>query len=87
MMLGPAAPGPVELGLLLHHPGSGSALGSDHYVVVTGVEDGLVRFHDFAIRVGALQYPLVSGDRTTVARLLRQLAPTYEQLGASLPGR
>jgi hypothetical protein len=30
--------------------------------------------------------PLVTDDRTTVARLLRRLAPTYEQLRASLPG-
>jgi hypothetical protein len=212
----PLLAGPVEFGLLLHHPGSGTAIGSDHYVVVTGVEDGLVRFHDphghpyatlpvddfiaawradsigyatkpftaradfqrvrdvddatalrrglpmaarwlagdmdlpvppgslggaaalerlaelaetglepwqhshlgyFAIRagtrrladaatclafigenkgagiadeqarlVGALQHPLVTGDRITVARLLRRLAPMYEQLGASLPG-
>ena len=42
----PLLAGPVEFGLLLHHPGSGTAIGSDHYVVVTGVEDGLVRFHD-----------------------------------------
>src|SRR6185437_4421668 len=38
--------GPLEFGLLLHHPDSGTAIGSDHYVVVTGVEDGIVRFHD-----------------------------------------
>ena len=36
--------------------------------------------------VGAMQYPLVTGDRITLARLLRRLAPTYEQLRASLPG-
>ena len=36
--------------------------------------------------VGAMQYPLVTGDRITLARLLRRLAPTYEQLQASLPG-
>lgn len=212
----PLLAGPLEFGLLLHHPGSGTAIGSDHYVVVTGVEEGLVRFHDphghpyatlpvddfiaawradsigyatepftaraafqrvrdvdaatalrralpraarwlagdlelpvpagspggaaalerlaglvetglepwqhdhlcyFAIRVGArrladaaaclaligedkgagiageqarlvgaLQHPLVTGDRVTAARLLRRLAPTYEQLRASLPG-
>ena len=35
--------------------------------------------------VGALQHPLVTGDRATVARLLRRLAPMYEQLQASLP--
>ncbi|MBP2326952.1 hypothetical protein JOF56_007337 [Kibdelosporangium banguiense] len=211
---GPSHPllaGPVEFGLLLHIPGSGTAIGSDHYVVVTGVENNIVRFHDphghpyatlpindfitawraesigyateqftartdfqqvravdnatalrrslpaaarwlageanppvsssaaalerlaelvenglepsqhghlshFAIRVGArrlndaatclslieqhkaadiagsqaqligaMQHPLVTDDRTTVAQLLRRLAPTYEQLRTSLP--
>lgn len=212
----PLLAGPLEFGLLLHHPDSGTAIGSDHYVVVTGAEDGMVRFHDphghpyatlptgdfltswradsigyatepftaragfervrdvdpaaalrralpaaarwlagdgsrpappgslggaaaverlaglveaglepwqhdhlgyFAIRVGArrlsdaaaclaligentaagiageqaqlvgaMQHPLVTGDRSTLARLLRRLAPTYEQLRASLPG-
>ena len=42
----PLLAGPLEFGLLLHHPDSGTAIGSDHYVVVTGVEDGIVRFHD-----------------------------------------
>ncbi len=42
----PLLAGPLEFGLLLHHPGSGIAIGSDHYMVVTGVEKGLVRFHD-----------------------------------------
>src|SRR6185437_5722917 len=36
----PLLAGPLEFGLLLHHPDSGTAIGSDHYVVVTGVEDG-----------------------------------------------
>ncbi len=211
----PLLVGPVEFGLLLHHPGSGTAIGSDHYLVVTGVEDDIVHFHDphghpyatlpiddliaawraesvgyptepfaaradfrrvrdvdsatalrqalptaarwlagdadltvppgslggaaaierlaelvesglepwqhghlghFAIRVGArrladaatclalvgadkaadiadeqarfvggLQHPLVTNDRATVTRLLRQLAPTYERLRVSLP--
>ncbi len=210
----PLLVGPVEFGLLLHHPDSGTAIGSDHYMVVTGVEKDTVGFHDphghpyatlpiddfiaawradsigyaepftaradfhrvrdvdaatalrralpmaarwlagdadlpvppgslggaaalerlaelvetglepwqhghlgyFAIRVGArrladaatclasigenkaadiaedqarlvgaLQHPLVTDDRTTTARLLRRLAPTYEQLRASLP--
>jgi hypothetical protein len=219
----PLLAGPLESGLLLHHPDAGTAIGSGHYVVVTGVRDGMVCFHDphghpyatlpaedfltawradsigyaaepftaragfervrdvgpavalrralpaaagwlagdagrfagdagrpalpgslggaaaverlaglaeaglepwqqdhlgyFAIRVGArrlcdaaaclafvgedtaagiageqarlvgaMQYPLVTGDRVTLARLLRRLAPTYEQLRASLPG-
>jgi hypothetical protein len=43
---GPVFVGPVEFGLLLHHPGSGSVLGSDHFVVVTAVADGVVHFHD-----------------------------------------
>lgn len=43
---GPVLVGPVEFGLLLHHPGSGAAIGSDHFVVVTAVEDDMVRFHD-----------------------------------------
>lgn len=42
----PLLVGPVEFGLLRHHPGSGTAIGSDHYLVVTGVEDDVVRFHD-----------------------------------------
>ena len=43
---GPALVGPLEMGLLLHHPGSGQAIGSDHFVVVLGVANGRVTFHD-----------------------------------------
>ncbi len=43
---GPVLAGPVEFGLLRHHPGSGTPVESDHFVVVIGVEDGLVHFHD-----------------------------------------
>ena len=43
---GPVLVGPVEFGLLLHHPGSGAVLESDHFMVVTGVTDGVVHFHD-----------------------------------------
>ena len=35
--------------------------------------------------VGALQHPLVTDDHPTVTRLLRRLAPTYEQLRVTLP--
>ncbi|WP_158894952.1 hypothetical protein [Amycolatopsis anabasis] len=42
----PVLAGPVEMGLFRHQPGSGEAIGADHYVVVLGIEDGLVRFHD-----------------------------------------
>ncbi|MBW4718815.1 hypothetical protein [Saccharothrix obliqua] len=34
--------------------------------------------------IGALQYPLVTGDDTTAAHALRALAPTYEELRAAL---
>lgn len=44
--VGPVLVGPVEFGLLLHHPGAGTAIGSDHFLVVTGVEHETVRFHD-----------------------------------------
>jgi hypothetical protein len=43
---GPVFVGPVEFGLLLHHPGSGAVLESDHFMVVTGVTDGVIHFHD-----------------------------------------
>jgi hypothetical protein len=43
---GPVFVGPVEFGLLLHHPGSGQVIGSDHFMVVTAVRDGVVHFHD-----------------------------------------
>ena len=36
--------------------------------------------------IGSLQHPLVAGDRAGVARLLRELAPMYAQLQASLSG-
>ena len=42
----PVLVGPVEMGLLLHHPGSGNAIGADHYVVALGVSDQAVQFHD-----------------------------------------
>ncbi|KOT93100.1 hypothetical protein ADK70_14615 [Streptomyces rimosus subsp. pseudoverticillatus] len=43
---GPVLVGPVEMGLLLYQPGSGTAVGADHYVVVLAVEDGTVLLHD-----------------------------------------
>jgi hypothetical protein len=42
----PLLVGPVEMGLLTHAPGRGTPWEADHYVVVLGVEDDLVRFHD-----------------------------------------
>lgn len=42
----PLLVGPVEMGLLTHAPGRGTPWGADHFVLVLGVEDGMVRFHD-----------------------------------------
>jgi hypothetical protein len=42
----PVLAGPLEFGLLRHHPGSGTAIGSDHYVVVIGADHGVIQFHD-----------------------------------------
>ena len=42
----PVLAGPLEFGLLRHHPGSGTAIGSDHFVVVTGADRDVIRFHD-----------------------------------------
>jgi hypothetical protein len=42
----PVLVGPVEMGLLLHQPGSGRAIGADHFVVVTEVTADTVHFHD-----------------------------------------
>ncbi|MFI0262757.1 hypothetical protein ACH4OW_27390 [Streptomyces sp. NPDC017056] len=43
---GPVLAGPLEMGLLLYQPGSGTASGADHYVVVLAVENGTVLLHD-----------------------------------------
>ncbi len=43
---GPVVVGPVDMGLLLYQPGSGTANGADHYVAVEAVEGDTVVFHD-----------------------------------------
>jgi hypothetical protein len=43
---GPVLVGPLEMGLLRHRPGMTRAIGADHFVVVLGVADGVVDFHD-----------------------------------------
>lgn len=43
---GPVLVGPLEIGLLPHHPEPRGAIGSDHYVIVIGLEGQFVRFHD-----------------------------------------
>jgi hypothetical protein len=43
---GPAIVGPVEMGLLLNHPGFNQPIESDHFVVVLDVDDDRIRYHD-----------------------------------------
>ncbi|TDC27462.1 hypothetical protein E1265_01755 [Streptomyces sp. 8K308] len=43
---GPVLAGPLELGLLSYQPGSGKAVGADHYLVVLEVGDDTVLVHD-----------------------------------------
>ncbi|MFJ7155273.1 hypothetical protein ACIQUQ_10055 [Streptomyces sp. NPDC101118] len=43
---GPVLAGPVDMGLLLHQPGTPNAEGGDHFVVVLAVTGGEVVFHD-----------------------------------------
>jgi len=44
--LGPVMVGPVEMGLLLHHPGAGTAIGADHYLLVLAFDGDVICFHD-----------------------------------------
>ncbi|MFJ1560929.1 cysteine peptidase family C39 domain-containing protein [Streptomyces mirabilis] len=43
---GPVLVGPVDMGLLLHQPGTPTADGGDHFVVVVEIDGGTVVFHD-----------------------------------------
>ncbi|GAA3962226.1 hypothetical protein GCM10022384_13160 [Streptomyces marokkonensis] len=43
---GPVLVGPVDMGLLLHLPGTPSTDGGDHFVVVLEIDGGTVVFHD-----------------------------------------
>ncbi|WP_030158736.1 hypothetical protein [Streptomyces sp. NRRL S-244] len=43
---GPVLVGPVDMGLLLYQPGTPSADGGDHYVVVLTADEERVRLHD-----------------------------------------
>ncbi|MFE9675347.1 hypothetical protein ACFYO5_14690 [Streptomyces sp. NPDC006259] len=43
---GPVLVGPLEMGLLWQEPGSGTAVGADHYVLVVEVDADTVVFHD-----------------------------------------
>ncbi|WP_019031973.1 hypothetical protein [Salinispora arenicola] len=42
----PVVTGPLEMGLLPHHPSLGQAIGTEHYFVVLGLEGDVVRMHD-----------------------------------------
>ena len=44
--LGPVLVGPVEMGLLLNHPGFGQPIGADHFLLVLDVDDNRVTYHD-----------------------------------------
>jgi hypothetical protein len=96
---GPVFVGPVEFGLLLHHPGSGMALESDHFMVVTAVADGVVHFHDphgfpyatlpvdeftAAWESVTLEYPAEPFTMRSGLRRVRHVAVT-DALRASLP--
>jgi hypothetical protein len=43
---GPVLAGPVEMGLLGHHPGARGPIGADHYLLVLAADGDLVCFHD-----------------------------------------
>ncbi|MDA2813516.1 hypothetical protein O4J56_22915 [Nocardiopsis sp. RSe5-2] len=43
---GPVIAGPLDMGLLTHHPGERGPDGGDHYVVVLSADDGTVVLHD-----------------------------------------
>lgn len=96
---GPVLVGPVEFGLLLHHPGAGEPVGSDHYLVVTEVEGDMVCFHDphgnphatlpaaaFAAAWWAetIDYKPEPYTMRTSFRRLREVSP-LDALHASLP--
>ncbi|OLT04175.1 hypothetical protein BJF90_23715 [Pseudonocardia sp. CNS-004] len=97
---GPVFVGPVEFGLLLHHPGSGQVLDSDHFAVVTAVADGVVHFHDphgfpyatlpvdefvTAWESVTFEYPAEPFTMRSGFRRVREVAAT-DALRASLPG-
>ena len=97
---GPVLVGPVEFGLLRHHPGSGEVLESDHFMVATAVTDGLVHFHDphgfphatlpleefvAAWESVTFEYAAEPFTMRTGFRRVREVAVT-DALRASLPG-
>lgn len=43
---GPVLVGPLDMGLLLHQPGSDRPTGADHFVLITELDDDVIVFHD-----------------------------------------
>jgi hypothetical protein len=57
---------------------------AEHWLGQIGLADAAVIAGTQARLVGGLQYPLVAGDNATVAKTMRDLAPTYRQLCQAL---
>ena len=96
---GPVLAGPVEMGLLSHQPGAAGAIGADHYVMVVGADQDLVRFHDphghpyatmpaadfaAAWRADSIGYPHAQYTMRTGFRRTRQVA-ALDALRAAIP--
>jgi hypothetical protein len=95
----PVLAGPVELGLLLHHPGAGAAIGADHYLLVLAFDGDLVCFHDphghpyatlsaeafaTAWRADSIEYPHAEYTMRTDFHRIREIAAS-EALRTSVP--
>jgi len=87
---GPVLAGPVELGLLRHHPDAAGPIGADHFLLVVAVDGELVRFHDphghpyatlpaeafaAAWRGDSIDYASTEYTMRTGFRRVRQVAP------------
>ena len=96
---GPVLAGPVEMGLLRHQPGSGKAIGADHFVLVLAFDGDLVLFHDpnghpyatlparlfaAAWRGDSIPYARTEYTMRTGFRRVREVAP-LDALRASVP--
>jgi hypothetical protein len=96
---GPVLAGPVEMGLLLHHPGAGTAIGADHYLLVLAFDGDVVCFHDpdghpyatlpagafaTAWRGDSIEYPHDEYTMRTGFRRIRDVGAS-EALRASVP--
>ena len=57
---------------------------AEHWLSQIGLKEAAVIAGAQARIVGGLQYPLVTRDDATVAKMMRDLAPTYHQLCQAL---